>query len=115
MPLSSLTLFFSELNSDPCVAFCTFASNFKSGIPITPWVLALIGGRPLLPLLPPDDAFVPVLGTALGDGAGPDPSIGALRLPIGEVAVAPPLTGALGGAPPSLPALVLLLSGAMIA
>ena len=60
VPLSSLTLFFSEVITDPCAVFCAFGSNVRFGIPITPWVLALIGGRALLALL----SSVPSVGLA---------------------------------------------------
>ena len=67
VPLSTFTLFFSELNTDPCAAFAP-GSSFRSEIPTTPCVLPVMGGRAPLccccggPSMP----SVFVLGAAVG-------------------------------------------------
>jgi hypothetical protein len=81
VPLSSLTLLFSELTTDPW-AFSAFAASFTSDIPMTPWVLAVMGGRAL-----PPDCPIPGFGMLLG----------VCGWVIGEV---PPLIGL---RPPPLP------------
>src|SRR5580700_3343493 len=109
VPLSSLTLPFSELMTDPRAAFCAFASSsFSSGIPITPCVLPLMGGRALLP------AVVSVPAAPVdGGGGGGAPPIEVLWLPIGDEAVLPPVAGVPWLLPLSPPEV--LLRGAMIA
>jgi hypothetical protein len=50
VPLSSLTLFFSELTTDPSAALLAAALlSFRSEIPTTPSVWAVIAGRGLFP------------------------------------------------------------------
>jgi len=44
VPFSILTLFFAEVISEPCDVFCAVCS-VTSGMPMTPWVLPVIGGR----------------------------------------------------------------------
>ena len=44
VPLSSLTLFLSELNTEPCAVVCG-GSSFRLEMPTTPCVLPVIGGR----------------------------------------------------------------------
>ena len=44
VPLSSFTLFFSELKSDPCVPLGA-GPRLTFEIPMTPCVFAVIGGR----------------------------------------------------------------------
>ena len=68
VPLSSLTLFLSELTSEPCAAFAAGAS-FILDIPIMPSVFAVICGRAFALLLLPVSEAVGIV-FAVGVFAG---------------------------------------------
>ena len=98
VPLSSLTLFFSELTTDPSAALLAALLSFRSEIPTTPSVWAVIGGRELLPA----GASPGVPELADGAEAGADPPIPPRGLPVAPE-LAPPV-GA-GASPLPLPEL----------
>src|SRR3984885_13088410 len=94
VPLSSLTLFFSELTTDPSAALLAALLSFRSEIPTTPSVWAVIGRRELLP----DGASPGVPELADRTEAGADPPI-----PPRGVPVAPELPPPVGAAASPLP------------
>jgi len=67
VPLSTFTLFFSELNTEPCGA--VFAgSSFRFEIPTTPWVLPVICGRAFASFGAGVPSAPAAFGAAFGEG-----------------------------------------------
>lgn len=89
MPLSSFTLLFSELTTDPCLVSAVVES-VRFEIPTTPWVCPVMGPRVLAPAFVSDGALPPVATEGLGGGVEP---------PMPELlAVPPPAAVPPGGA-----------------
>ena len=109
MPLSSFTLLFSELTTDPRAAFVV-VDNLRFEIPTTPWVCAVIGGCDPLVLLPLGAS--PVAGEVDVGGGVPAP----IRPPAAPPGDVPPGLGAWADGPAlSFVALLAGPEGAMIA
>src|ERR1700693_4407053 len=108
VPLSSFTLFFSELTTEPWFAGAALVS-FRSGIPTTPSVCAVIGGRAFVLVSVSRGMLLPTLG-AEGVGDCADPPIPPAREGLGLAPV--PAFGTPSVLPP---ALFWLFCGPMIA
>ncbi len=109
VPLSNLTLFFSEVITDPSVGLLAGGLSVRFAIPTTPCVCAVIGGRELF-------AVVVSLGMSLPADAdaeaGADPDIPG-RAPLPLLGLVLPLGAAASLFPP--PGLFCSFCGPMIA
>ena len=86
VPLSSFTLFFSDLTTEPSVL--PAVESDKLAIPTTPWVCPVMGARAFEADCVSDGVLPPVDGEGLGIGA--DPPIPGFAFPP-PAAVPPPL------------------------